>query len=197
MILCYNIKFDFVISKSNINCKYVKNKYIVGKNYLDSEKNKIEKVKLKLIDTCKSFVITVTNNDHPDIGYAPYIYRDNFFYIFSSELSSHIRLLINKKVGTFMLIKDERDTKNIWARVRMKFQAKVSIISRNVPEFQEITDIISIEHGNTINIIKQFKDFHLMKIIPTQGTIITGFGSAYNLIGKSLEVKSKIKGNSK
>ena len=197
MILCYNIKFDFVISKSNINCKYVKNKWIVGKNCLDSEKNKIEKVKLKLIDTCKSFVITVTNNDHPDIGYAPYIYRDNFFYIFSSELSSHIRLLINKKVGTFMLIKDERDTKNIWARVRMKFQAKVSIISRNVPEFQEITDIISIEHGDTINIIKQFKDFHLMKIIPTQGTIITGFGSAYNLIGKSLEVKSKIKGNSK
>ena len=164
---------------------------------MDSEKNKIEKVKLKLIDTCKSFVITVTNNDHPDIGYAPYIYRDNFFYIFSSELSSHIRLLINKKVGTFMLIKDERDTKNIWARVRMKFQAKVSIISRNVTEFQEITDIISIEHGNTINIIKQFKDFHLMKIIPTQGTIITGFGSAYNLIGKRLEVKSKIKGNSK
>ena len=164
---------------------------------MDSEKNKIEKVKLKLIDTCKSFVITVTNNDHPDIGYAPYIYRDNFFYIFSSELSSHIRLLIKKKVGTFMLIKDERDTKNIWARVRMKFQAKVSIISRNVQEFQEITDIISIEHGNTINIIKQFKDFHLMKIIPTQGTIITGFGSAYNLIGKSLEVKSKIKGNSK
>ena len=164
---------------------------------MDSEKNKIEKVKLKLIDTCKSFVITVTNNDHPDIGYAPYIYRDNFFYIFSSELSSHIRLLINKKVGTFMLIKDEKDTKNIWARVRMKFQAKVSIISRNDSEFQEITDIISIEHGNTINIIKQFKDFHLMKIIPTQGTIITGFGSAYNLIGKSLEVKSKIKGNSK
>ena len=164
---------------------------------MDSEKNKIQKVKLKLIDTCKSFVITVTNNDHPDIGYAPYIYRDNFFYIFSSELSSHIRLLIKKKVGTFMLIKDEKDTKNIWARVRMKFQAKVSIISRNDSEFQEITDIISIEHGNTINIIKQFKDFHLMKIIPTQGTIITGFGSAYNLIGMSLEVKSKIMGNSK
>ena len=164
---------------------------------MDSEKNKIEKVKLKLIDTCKSFVITVTNNDHPDIGYAPYIYRDNFFYIFSSELSSHIRLLINKKVGTFMIIKDERDTKNIWARVRMKFQAKVSIIRRNVPDFQEITDVISNKHGNTIDIIREFKDFHLIKITPKQGTIITGFGSAYNLIGRSLEVTSKIMGNSK
>ena len=96
-----------------------------------------------------------------------------------------------------MLIKDEQDTKNIWARVRMKFQAKVSIIRRNVSDFQEITDIISNKHGNTIDIIKEFKDFHLIKIIPIQGTIITGFGSAYNLIGMSLEVKSKIMGNSK
>ena len=96
-----------------------------------------------------------------------------------------------------MLIKDEQDTKNIWARVRMKFQAKVSIIKRNVADFQEITDIISNKHGNTIDIIREFKDFHLIKIIPIKGTIITGFGSAYNLIGKSLEVKSKIMGNSK
>ena len=79
----------------------------------------------------------------------------------------------------------------------MKFQAKVSIIKRNVSDFQEITDIISNKHGNTIDIIREFKDFHLIKIIPIQGTIITGFGSAYNLIGMSLEVKSKIMGNSK
>ena len=164
---------------------------------MDPEKNKIEKVKSKLIDACKSIVITVSDNDHPDIGYAPYIYKDKYFYIFSSELSSHIKLLINKKVGTFMLIKDEQDTKNIWARVRMKFQAKVSLIRRNVSDFQEITDVISNKHGNTINIIKEFKDFHLIKITPKQGTIITGFGSAYNLTGMSLEVKSKIMGNLK
>ena len=172
-------------------------KKLQGKIILDPEKNKIQKVKTKLIDACKSLVITVADNDYPDIGYAPYIYQDNYFYIFSSELSSHIRLLINKKVGTFMLIKDEKDTKNIWTRVRMKFQAKVSIIKRNVTDFQEITDIISNKHGNTIDIIREFKDFHLIKITPKQGTIITGFGSAYNLIGRSLEVTSKIMGNSK
>ena len=94
-----------------------------------------------------------------------------------------------------MIIKDEKDSKNIWARVRMKFQAKVSIISRSDTEFQKITDMISIKHGNTFNIIKEFKDFHLIKLIPLKGTIITGFGSAYNLIGVSLETKSKIKGN--
>lgn len=174
-----------------------KKKILYGKIVLDPKINQIKKVKSKLIDSCKSLVITVSDNDHPDIGYAPYIYKDNYFYIFSSELSSHIKLLINKKVGTFMLIKDEQDTKNIWARVRMKFQAKVSIIRRNVADFQEITDVISNKHGNTIDIIREFKDFHLIKITPKQGTIITGFGSAYNLIGRSLEVTSKIMGNSK
>ena len=86
---------------------------------MDPEINKIKKIKSKLIDSCQSLVITVSDNDHPDIGYAPYIYKNNYFYIFSSELSSHIKFLINKKDGTFMLIKDEQDTKNIWAIVRM------------------------------------------------------------------------------
>ena len=78
---------------------------------MDPEINKIKKVKSKLIDACKSLVITVSDNDHPDIGYAPYIYKDKYFYIFSSELSSHIKLLINKKVGTFMLIKMNKKQK--------------------------------------------------------------------------------------
>ena len=57
-------------------------KKLQGKIFLDPEKNKIEKVKSKLIDACKSLIITVSDNDHPDIGYAPYIYKDNNFYNF-------------------------------------------------------------------------------------------------------------------
>ena len=71
-----------------------KKKRLYGKIVFYDEINKIKKIKSKLIDSCQSLVITVSDNDHPDIGYAPYIYKDNYFYIFSSELSSHIKLLI-------------------------------------------------------------------------------------------------------
>ena len=57
-------------------------KKLQGKIILDPEKNKIQKVKTKLLDACKSLVITVADNDYPDIGYAPYIYKDNYFIFF-------------------------------------------------------------------------------------------------------------------
>ena len=44
-----------------------------------------------------------------------------------------------------------------------------------------------------MNLIKQFNDFHLIKIVPSKGTIISGFGSAFNLKGAFLKVDSKIK----
>ena len=162
-----------------------------------SETNKINKIKSELINYCKSIIISVIDNNFSDIGYAPYIYKDNFFYVFSSELSSHIRVLLIKRSGTFMLIEDEKGSQNIWARKRIKFQAKISIVISGSAEFNEITDLISAKHGNTINLIKEFKDFHLIKIIPNKGTIITGFGSAYYLKGLTLEIDNKIKGLSK
>ena len=57
-----------------------KKKRFYGKIVLDPEINKIKKIKSKLIESCQSLVITVSDNDHPDIGYAPYIYKDNYFY---------------------------------------------------------------------------------------------------------------------
>ena len=57
-----------------------KKKRFYGRIVLDPEINKIEKIKSKLIDSCQSLIITVSDNDHPDIGYAPYIYKDNNFY---------------------------------------------------------------------------------------------------------------------
>ena len=52
---------------------------LCGKVVLDPEIKKIKKIKSKLIDSCQSLVITVSDNDHPDIGYAPYIHKDNYF----------------------------------------------------------------------------------------------------------------------
>jgi len=44
-----------------------------------------------------------------------------------------------------------------------------------------------------MNLIKQFSDFHLIKIIPSRGTFVAGFGNAFKLEGQSLSVISKIK----
>ncbi len=154
----------------------------------------IEKIKNTIISKNKSLIITVNNKiNYPEIGYAPYIFLNSFFYIFSSELSPHIKHLLYHKKGTFMIIEDENKAKNIWARIRLKFEAQIKIVDRKENNYHKICNQIENTHGKTLNLIKQFNDFHLIKISPIKGSIITGFGKAFILDGIPLEVKNKIK----
>jgi len=161
---------------------------------MSKEIKDIEKIKNTIISKNKTLIIAVNNKiNYPEIGYAPYIFLNNNFYIFSSELSPHIKHLLYNKKGTFMIIEDECKAKNIWARVRIKFEAKITVVDRNENNYNKICNQIQNFHGKTLNLIKQFSDFHLIKISPIKGSIITGFGNAFILHGISLEVKNKIK----
>ena len=161
---------------------------------MSKEIKDIEKIKNTIISKNKTLIIAVKNKiNYPEIGYAPYIFLNNNFYIFSSELSPHIKHLLYNRKGTFMIIEDECKAKNIWARVRIKFEAKITLVDRNENNYNKICNQIQNFHGKTLNLIKQFSDFHLIKISPIKGSIITGFGNAFILHGISLEVKNKIK----
>jgi len=158
-----------------------------------NEIKQIELIKKKLISNNKSIIISVNEDNSGDLGYAPYFHDHNYYYIYASELSTHIKLLLKKKLGTFMIINDEFVSQNIWARIRLKFDAKITIIRRNNEDFHNICEKIRSRHGQTMNLIKQFSDFHLIKIIPSRGTFVAGFGNAFKLEGQSLSVISKIK----
>ena len=157
------------------------------------EIKQIELKKKKLIENNNSMIISVNGDDFTDLGYAPYIFYENYYYIFVSELSTHVKLLLKQKVGTFMIINDEINSQNIWARIRLKFSAKIEVIIRDSEDFSIICEKIRYKHGKTMNLIKQFSDFHLIKIIPSRGTFISGFGNAFNLEGQYLNVINKIR----
>ena len=65
---------------------------------MNAEIKKIELIKEQLINNNKSMMISVSYDGISDIGYAPYFFQNNIFYIYSSELSSHIKLLLLKKM---------------------------------------------------------------------------------------------------
>jgi len=161
---------------------------------MNKEIKDIEKIKNIIISENKTLIIAVNNKiNYPEIGYAPYIFLNKCFYIFSSELSPHIKHLLYNKKGTFMIIEDEYKAKNIWARVRLKFEAQIKIVARNEKNYNKICNQIQNSHGNTLELIKRFNDFHLIKISPIKGSIVTGFGNAFILDSISLNVKNKIK----
>ena len=158
------------------------------------DKKKVTELKDALIENSRTLTIsTNTNNDFPEIGYAPYIFTKNVFYIFSSELSPHIKVILKRECGSFMVIQDEKDTKNIWSRIRMKFNGNIRVIKRNSSKFDEISNKFEKRHGPTMSVIKPFADFHLIKINPINGSLIVGFGNAYKLDGKNLKIVEHIK----
>ena len=161
---------------------------------MNKELKDIKKIKNTIINENRTIIIAVNNIiNYPEIGYAPYIFLNKCFYIFSSELSPPIKHLLYNKKGMFMIIEDECKAKNIWARVRLKFEAQIKVVDSKQNNYNRICDQIRNVHGETFNLIKQLNDFHLIKISPIKGSIITGFGNAFILDGISLEVKNKIK----
>ena len=139
--------------------------------------------------------VLVDEEDVPfaDMGYAPFIRANNYFYIYSSHLSSHIRALINGSEARFFLIEDEKDSPNIWARIRLKFSADVRELARDNKRFSTLCDQIGQVHGPVMEMIRNFTDFHLFEIQPRHGTLVTGFAQAFSVKGPDFELTEHLR----
>ena len=151
----------------------------------------------RLLASAKTLGISVLvdEEDVPfaDMGYAPFIRTDDYFYIYSSHLSSHIRALINGSEARFFLIEDEGKSTNIWARVRLKFSADVLELARDDKRFSSLCNQIGQVHGPVMEMIRNFKDFHLFEIRPRHGTLVTGFAQAFKVNGPAFELTEHLR----
>ena len=146
----------------------------------------------QLLTTAKTLGISVLVDEEnslvADVGHAPFIRKDGYFYIYSSHLSAHVRALVKGAGAQFFLIEDESVAQNIWARVRVKFSAEVSELSRHDPRFSGLCDDIGALHGPVMEMIRNFTDFHLFEIKPEQGVLVTGFAQAFSVNGPIFEL---------
>ena len=142
----------------------------------------------------KTIFVSVTGDDGiPDLGTSPFI-RDDMgsFYIYTSTLSAHVRALIKGNATRFLLIADEGQSQNIWARLRLKFTASVEVIERGTEQFNKTADEMEASFGATMGLIRQFSDFQMVKITPKRGVIVTGFASAFDVEGPEFQIGSQV-----
>jgi len=163
----------------------------------DHTPNTVIQSRDRLLKTAKTLHMAVWHEDdtgaHLEQGQAPFIRQDGHFYIYSSHLSAHIRGMLAGGTASFMLIEDEATAQNIWARIRLKFSAEIIEIGRNDVQFGVICDRIGAVHGNVMQVIRDFSDFHLFQITPTEGVLVTGFAAAYQLEGDAFEIKAHLR----
>lgn len=127
-------------------------------------------------------IATVSAEQQPHVSYAPYIVSaEGDFCVFISELAQHTRNLLHNNNVSILIIEDEQDTQQIFARTRLHYQCRASRINDSDPQYALLLPIMERQLGETVSVLKQLPDFHLFRFTPQSGNLVIGFGQAYRL----------------
>ena len=148
----------------------------------------------RLLAEARTVLMAASGDDAmPEMGVTPVVRMDGAFYIYPSRLSVHVRAVLAAGKAAFMVIEDESKAQNIWARKRIKFTAEIIEINRQSDKFSMLSDIFVSHHGQTMNLIRDFTDFHMLKLLPVSGVMVLGFAKAYQLEGPMLDIAAHLR----
>lgn len=127
---------------------------------------------------------TINEQQLPEVSQTPFLYSDNKIWVYTSSLSSHTNNMLTRPVASVM-VSDEQPQTNPFAIVRASIHCRVEV----VPNKQEsILNLLEEKLGETVSLLRQLPDFHLLALIPQTGRFIQGFGQAFDINFETLEL---------
>jgi hypothetical protein len=125
---------------------------------------------------------TVSADGIPDASYAPFVrIADNAFYVNLSELSTHTGNLRSTPRVSILFLQAENDSKQLFARKRLSFDADAAPVQRDSACWCEVMDLFADKFGDIMDLIRPLQDFDLFRIQPRTGVYVRGFAQAYPL----------------
>ena len=145
--------------------------------------------KEQIVKDFKTIILSTTNKENlPNSSYAPSAVDENGdFYIYISELSKHTSNLLSNPVASLMIIEDESNSDNIFARKRFTMTCSATEIKRDTNKWVDKINLMENKFGEAISYLKKLTDFHLFKIKPESGLLVYGFARAFNFYGEKLD----------
>jgi putative heme iron utilization protein len=142
-----------------------------------------------LLNQARSLVLATTNPDgSPLASYTPFIANEQRqFYIFTSQLAAHTRNLERTGQASVMLIEDEAEAAQIFARQRVTFQCQAELVARDSQDGEKVLGQYEARFGKMVGLLRSLPDFQLFKLQPLSGSLVLGFGQAYELDGDRFE----------
>ncbi len=122
----------------------------------------------------------------PLASYAPYIEdaAGNFYLLLSGLAGHSVNLQQHHdkhSLLSILLIEDEQNSRNIFARKRLSYFCTVTIYSREHVLWPEKIAQLQAKFGKTIEVLASLGDFKLYCLTPQDGNYVRGFGQAYDL----------------
>lgn len=136
---------------------------------------------LALVASRKTLQLATVNQEGDALAsYAPFVPGDNGdFFVFLSELAAHTRNLTLHPQASLLLIEDECEASNLFARRRVSLSCTARRLGRADQTFPITMMKFRQRFDAVIDTLIELPDFDLFVLVPTQGTFIRGFGEAY------------------
>ncbi len=129
---------------------------------------------------------TLGEDDQPEVSYAPFIWFEGACFLFLSQLARHTQNLLNNPAISLLIIEDQVESQNQFARRRIIWQGRAEVIGCNVELYKTVMQLFRDRFGDFIDIVEPLQDFRLFKICPHSGRFIRDFGQAFQLSGDDL-----------
>lgn len=162
---------------------------------MSQEETNIEAVARELVDRKMTLQIATRDDSGlPQISYSPFLFEEEHFYLFISELASHTQHLMQFPKAQIMILEDERDSPNLFARKRLIIDIEATFIEREDHTWTALMDKFEARQGKTVPLLKSLSDFWLVKLSPQQGRWVQGFGQAFTFEGLDLALATQLTG---
>lgn len=131
----------------------------------------------------QSLILSTLNVDGtPHASYAPFVMDEDYtFYIYISGLSTHTQNLEHQGITSILLIDDESETQQIFARNRLTYDCQALTLDRETLTWDLVVNRFETRFGPIIQMLRQLGDFQIFKLIPQSGRFVVGFGAAYDI----------------
>ena len=143
-----------------------------------------------LIGQSKTLILaTVSTQGQPNASYAPFAMdTDGHFFVYISDIALNAQnLLVNPKVSV-MIVEDEHASKEIFARRRITLSCEVKELQEAQDIYTEKPQLLKQRHGDIVDSLSDYQDFHLFEFTPIKGRMVLGFGKAYELTGTDFSI---------
>ncbi len=122
---------------------------------------------------------TIGDNGEPHASYAPFVNDGRDLVVFISALALHTRDLLARPQASVMLITDEADSRQIFARSRLTYQCRAEVVAPEDEPYTPLLERLEARHGKTVGLLRSLPDFTLFRLVPESGLLVLGFGNAH------------------
>ena len=131
----------------------------------------------QLLESAKTLQLaTLDVFGEESISYAPFVRDDaGNFYIFISGLASHTQEVLQHPVVAVMVIADEQDARQIFARVRATYRCVAEVVARDEVLHAQILDAMEVRFGNVVGLLRGLGNFVMFRLKPQAGRFVMGF----------------------